>query len=160
MVESIFQCDGALEKFMGDGILASFGTPVVTPNDADKAVLCASKMQEAVRMMNVKRKAFNKKEILVGIGIHAGPAIVGNIGSEERLEYTVIGDTVNTASRVESMTKELKEDILMTDSVIAKIKINFPIRFIGDFTLRGKKEITKLYAPIIETKLNLEIPVD
>lgn len=147
MVEIIFRNQGTLDKFIGDGILASFGTPKVSEKDADNAILCAIEMQKAILNFNERRKTQGKKEIQVGIGIHAGRAIVGNIGSEERLEYTVIGDTVNTASRVESLTKDLKEKILITESVKEKLKKEISFKYIGEYTLRGKKESTKIYSP-------------
>ena len=117
MVHVIFTHGGTLDKFIGDGILATFGTPDPGEEDAGNAVRAALEMNRALQKLNDERHADGLSAIAHGIGIHCGPVIVGNIGSDERLEYTVIGDTVNVASRLESATKELREEILISRSV-------------------------------------------
>ncbi len=145
MVKILFETKGTLDKFIGDGIFASFGTPIAKKEDNENAVNCAIKMQEELTIMNRERTLAGEESIEIGIGIHFGKAIVGNIGSEDRLEYTIIGDTVNTASRVESMTKELKQKILITEKVFESIESKTKFILLGEYELRGKTEKMKLY---------------
>lgn len=145
MLEIIFKYGGTLDKFIGDAIFATFGTPAPAPDDADRALACAIEMMQTLDKWNADRRSRGEIEIITGTGLHAGPAIVGNIGSEERLEYTVIGDTVNTASRVESATKKLNKRILLTGSVKERLNQSFPLVSVGTVTLRGKTMPTRLY---------------
>jgi adenylate cyclase len=148
MVKILFETQGTLDKFIGDGIFASFGTPIAKKEDNENAINCAIKMQEELMIMNRERSLRNEESIEIGIGIHFGKAIVGNIGSEDRLEYTIIGDTVNTASRVEAMTKELKQKILITEKVFQSIESKTKFVLLGEYELRGKSEKIKLYGYI------------
>lgn len=145
MLEIIFKHGGTLDKFIGDAIFATFGTPLSASDDADRAVACAIEMMQTLDRWNAARREKGQIEIITGTGLHAGPAIVGNIGSEARLEYTVIGDTVNTASRVESATKKLNKRILLTGSVKERLNQTFPLINVGTVVLRGKTEPTHLY---------------
>ena len=104
---------------------------------AESAALAADAVAEAV--------AHHAVALRLGVGVSSGEAIVGNIGSEERLEYTVIGDTANTASRVESATKKLKKRILITDQVKRRLNQTFPLIPVGNVMLRGKSQSIKLY---------------
>lgn len=105
MTDIIFAHGGTLDKYLGDGMMALFGAPTVTPKDAANAVSAAVAMQRRMLSINDELKAEGYPEIGIGIGLHTGEAIVGYIGSERRSEYTAIGDTVNTASRLESNAK-------------------------------------------------------
>jgi adenylate cyclase len=105
MSEVIFRHGGTLDKYIGDGVLALFGAPYATERDAVKAVRAAIDMQRAVQVFNQELVAAGQAHIGVGIGINTGSAIVGFIGSESRLDYTAIGDTVNTAARLEHLAK-------------------------------------------------------
>ena len=145
MLDVIFTHEGTLDKFIGDAILATFGTPTTAPDDADRAVACAREMMLALDQWNRTRRQAGEPEIRTGIGIHAGPAIVGNIGSEDRLEYTVIGDTVNTASRVESATKKLGRRALITGSVKERLRNSVDLQSAGRVVLPGKATATDLY---------------
>lgn len=146
MIRVLFSHGGTLDKFIGDGIFATFGTPISSPDDPQRSVECACAMLAEVHSLNQQRARQGKGPIQIGIGLHWGPAVVGNVGSEERLEYTVIGDTVNTASRVEAATKELGQDILLTEAVRARLTGNFDLRLLGTQQLRGRLEPVVLYS--------------
>jgi adenylate cyclase len=105
MSEVIFRHGGTLDKYIGDGVLALFGAPYATERDAVKAVRAAIDMQRAVQIFNQELVAAGQAHIGIGIGINTGSAIVGFIGSESRLDYTAIGDAVNTAARLEHLAK-------------------------------------------------------
>jgi adenylate cyclase len=105
MTDIIFAHGGTLDKYLGDGMMALFGAPTVTPKDASNAMSAAVAMQRRMLSINDELRAEGYPEIGIGIGLHTGEAVVGYIGSERRSEYTAIGDTVNTASRLESNAK-------------------------------------------------------
>ncbi len=121
MVNTIFEFGGTLDKFLGDGILATFGTPELTPAPAARAVQAALAMRTAMGRLNESRSRRGLPALRQGIGIHYGPAIVGNVGVPERLEYTVIGDTVNLASRIEGLCKQFGVDLLISSAVAARL---------------------------------------
>ncbi|MFL5580657.1 MAG: adenylate/guanylate cyclase domain-containing protein [Gemmatimonadaceae bacterium] len=100
MVECVFRNGGTLDKFIGDAVMAQWGAPISAPDDPDRAMRAAIEMIEELDRLNAKWRAEGKPELQVGIGLNYGDAFAGNIGSERRLEFTVIGDTVNTASRL------------------------------------------------------------
>jgi adenylate cyclase len=100
MVECVFRNEGTLDKFIGDAVMAQWGAPIGSPDDADKAMTAAIEMMDELGKLNAKWIAEGRPGLQIGIGINHGEAFAGNIGSERRLEYTVIGDTVNTASRL------------------------------------------------------------
>jgi adenylate cyclase len=102
MSEIIFAHGGTLDKYIGDGLMAIFGAPTASQEDADNAIQTAIEMQKRVQILNKELKIEGFKAIEIGIGLHTGVATVGYIGSDQRSEYTAIGDTVNLASRLES----------------------------------------------------------
>ena len=104
---AIFQNGGTLDKYLGDGVMATFGTPVVKPDDAANALKAASQLIEETKAFNHDREANGIDPIQVSIGVHYGPVILGDIGPSRRLEFAVVGDTVNVASRLEASTREL-----------------------------------------------------
>ncbi|MCG8543609.1 MAG: adenylate/guanylate cyclase domain-containing protein [Alphaproteobacteria bacterium] len=119
MSQQVFAHNGTLDKYIGDGLMATFGVPKKGPRDACNAVACALAMQESVEAWNVKRAERGWQPIEIAVGIHYGPVVTGDIGSEERLEFAVIGDTVNVASRIESLTRDLDTPIALSDDVVA-----------------------------------------
>jgi adenylate cyclase len=100
MVECVFRHDGTLDKFIGDAVMAQWGAPIGSPEDADKAMAAAIEMIRDLDKLNAQWRAEGRPQLQIGIGLNFGEAFAGNIGSERRLEFTVIGDTVNTASRL------------------------------------------------------------
>ncbi len=122
VVDIIFEFEGMLDKFMGDGLLAVFGVPVEFPDSEERAVKVALKIKEVVEKWNKERILKGEEPIRISIGIHSGDVVAGNVGSKRRLDYTVIGKTVNIASRVESLNREFNTDILITQDVYRKVK--------------------------------------
>ncbi len=118
MARAAIAHDGTVDKFIGDAIMVHFGTPQTRPDDAERALRCAGRMLAEIDAMNTERATQGQEQIRVGIGVHSGDVIVGNIGDAQRLEYTVVGDTVNVAARLEALTRELKVDLVVSEAVI------------------------------------------
>ena len=138
LVGCIFKAGGTLDKYLGDGIMAYFGAPVANSAHADQAISCALLMRDAIKNLNKERRERGHEPLVIGIGIHSGSALVGDIGAEIRREFTAIGDTVNTASRIESLTKKYHVDILLTQATRHRLKEKYPLRALGDDIVRGK----------------------
>lgn len=105
MVACVFERGGTLDKYLGDGLMAYFGAPVPQPDHAERGVRCALAMQQALAAMNRERRRQGRAELRMGVGVHTGPAVLGDIGAAQRREFTAIGDTVNVAARLEQLTK-------------------------------------------------------
>jgi adenylate cyclase len=134
--EIIFKHSGTLDKYIGDGLMALFGAPYASELDAIKAVRAAVEMQRAMVTFNERMKADNLSPIQIGIGVNTGPAIVGYIGSESRLDYTAIGDTVNTAARLESLAQP--SQIVISENTMQSLDETFRVRSLGTERLKGK----------------------
>ena len=146
MIDVIFAHQGTLDKFIGDAIMVEFGAPLDDPLQELHAIETALAMHKAMVVFSNKLEKEGKPRLAMGIGIHTGYAIVGNIGSEKRMEYTAIGDTVNVASRLETATKELKTPILISETTYAAVKDKFPLKSLGPMTLVGKDNPIEVYA--------------
>jgi PAS domain S-box-containing protein len=120
--KAIFDHGGTLDKFLGDGLMATFGTPETGPADAANALACARAMSEAVVHWNERRTQRRLAPLRLGIGLHHGEVVLGDIGSERRMEFAVLGDTVNVASRIQEMTRKLDIAILASDAVVEAAK--------------------------------------
>ena len=156
MVSIVFAYGGTLDKFTGDGIMATFGTPETKPDDVERAVQTGIAMKRSLQQLNQDRIAGGLAPIRQGIGIHYGEVVVGNIGTEERLEYTVIGDTVNAASRIESACKDLNEDFIISEAVCDNIPDTIQVRRLKEIAVKGKAEPLRVYAVEFEKSLSRE----
>jgi adenylate cyclase len=146
MLEIIFKHDGMIDKLIGDAIMAEFGFLKEDSEQEKKAVLTALEMQNALAFLRAKWKKEGKPELRIGIGIHTGEAIVGTLGSKERLEFTAIGDTVNIASRLEHMTRELNVDIIVSEDTYKGLEGTFESQPLGSVQLHGKEQPINAYA--------------
>jgi len=114
MTDIVFRHDGTLDRYLGDGLMAVFGMPEPSPDDALRAVACAREMQEALAGINERRRARGETPLDMGIGLHTGEVMLGDIGSETTRSVTVIGDTVNVASRLQGLSKEIDAAIVLS----------------------------------------------
>jgi class 3 adenylate cyclase len=155
MVDIIMDRDGIVDKYIGDAIMAIFGAPIVHENDALSAVLAGLEMSDALAGFNEEQTKRGAPEFRIGIGINYGVVTVGNIGCERKMNYTVIGDSVNLASRLEGLTKMYKEPLLFAESVHEHIKDVMPCRTIDHVAVKGKTQ----GVPILTTRKKLS-PVE
>ena len=148
MVDCVFAHGGILDKFIGDAVMAVFGVPVSNggaADDAIAAVRCALEMESRLARMNAERAAQGEPPIDIGVGLHTGELVAGNIGSPKRMEYTVIGDTVNVSSRIEGMTKQAGRRVLMSEATARLVEGTFPVVEVGEVALRGRARPVALY---------------
>ena len=129
MERAVFDHGGTLDKFLGDGVMATFGTPETGPRDAANAVACARAMLADIEDWNATRRAAGAPAIPLSVGIHHGTVVLGDIGSARRLEFAVLGDVVNVASRLEALTRELNCRAVVSDAVVDEVR-----REVGDAT--------------------------
>lgn len=145
MVVEIFRAGGTLDKFIGDGIMATFGTPAPAADAADRAVRAARGMIAALAELNRERVARGQLPLTQRIGIHAGPAVVGNVGTHQRLEFTVIGDTVNVASRIEKACKKTGKAAMISAATVARLTQPVALELFGPVVLDGQAHPIDLY---------------
>jgi adenylate cyclase len=127
MQEAIRNYDGLVLQYVGDEIEAVFGVPLKVVDHADRAVHAALDMRRNLEKLNDRRVLLGKTPFRHGIGIHTGAVLAGNTGSEDRLSYALIGDTVNLASRIEGLTKGLQSDILISHETISRLSGSFDL---------------------------------
>ena len=144
MEECIVNNKGIINKFIGDAILVIFGAPIPDKNHPSQAVQTALDMRKASIELNRELQNLNLPEIRIGIGIHTGEALVGNVGSYTRCEYTVIGDTVNIASRVENLCKKFNVDLLFTEETQRRLT-GYKTKKLGESQIRGRQGKVSLY---------------
>ncbi len=146
MVDAIMKRNGIVDKYIGDAIMAFWGTPVKRDDDALQAVLAGLDMIEALQTFNQKLRAAGKKEWQIGIGINYGIVTVGNMGTAQKMNYTVIGDMVNLASRMEGLTKKYHQPLLISESVHMKVKEKVSCRLIDNVEVKGKTRGVRIFS--------------
>ena len=146
MVAEIFRAGGTLDKFIGDGIMATFGTPTPVADAADRAVRAARGMIAALADLNRDRVARGQAPLVQRIGIHAGLAVVGNVGTRQRLEFTVIGNTVNVASCIENACKRIGKPAMLSAAVVERLTMAAALELLGPVALDGQTQPVELYA--------------
>jgi adenylate cyclase len=136
---------GIIDKYIGDAVMAVFGLPFPGDADAQNSMLAACDMQQVLEMLNTRRAATGGAPLRIGVGIATGTIIAGNIGSPKRMDFTVIGDPVNLASRIESMTKNYGADILICQETRSRLTTTPKMRRIDVVRVRGQTRPTNLY---------------
>ncbi|KZN44729.1 adenylate/guanylate cyclase domain-containing protein [Pseudoalteromonas luteoviolacea] len=145
----IFKYDGMIDKFIGDAIMAIFGTPQDEGNSARNAIEASKEMLTALDQLNRELVNEGLPALEIGIGVHSGEAIAGNVGSSSCMDYTVIGDTVNVAARIESKTKDLKTPLLVSKVSVEQSQLN-SLEKVAEVNLKGRSEpIEVFFDPVI-----------
>ena len=121
MTAPIFACGGTIEKYIGDAIFAVFGLPEPSAADAANALKCADMMLAALDAWNKERRTRGEQVLAIGIGLNYGPAVLGDVGSEHSFSFTLIGDTVNTASRLQALTRNLETPLVVGDPLVCAV---------------------------------------
>lgn len=150
----IFEHGGTLDKILGDGLLAVFGVPDLGKGDAGDALACAYGMTRAVETWNAEREGRGEADVQMGIGLHYGHVMLGDVGSERLMNFTVVGDTVNVASRLQSLSKELGTKLVASEALVNAVKDEMRqegsllegLKFVGAKHLRGRENETVVYA--------------
>ncbi|MEE9307568.1 MAG: adenylate/guanylate cyclase domain-containing protein [Spirochaetia bacterium] len=145
MVDIIMARHGIVDKYIGDAIMAFFGAPVRHKDDALQSVLAGIEMSEALEEFNAQQRELGKPEFRIGVGINYGVVTVGNIGTEKKMDYTIIGDMVNLASRMEGLTKKYHQPLLISESLHQKVKDEVDCRLIDTVAVKGKTKGVRIY---------------
>jgi adenylate cyclase len=146
MTNIVFEHEGTLDKFVGDAVMAFWGAPLDQPDHAQRAVRCALAMIHRLEELQRNWEAQGKHVIDVGIGINTGDMIVGNMGAEgKKMDFTVIGDNVNLGARVEGLTRQYNNHIIITEFTYAKVKDIVTVKELGSVTVKGKQQPVVVY---------------
>lgn len=152
MTDAVHRHGGMINKFIGDAVMAIFGAPIARADHAHAAVSAALDMVEALGILNGRITQRGFRPFRIGVGIHTGEVFAGNVGSEARKEYTIVGDVVNVASRIETMNKELATSVLISEDTHAAAKEKVETIDRGLFHLRGKQHPIRLFELVAEKK--------
>ena len=123
---AVFEHGGTLDKYLGDGVMATFGTPRTSPEDAANALRCAREMLREIEIWNDRRREAGFPVVSLSVGLHYGPIVMGDVGSERRLEFAVIGDSVNIAARLEESTRSIGCELVVSDDLMAQVQASAP----------------------------------
>jgi class 3 adenylate cyclase len=145
MSEIVKQYNGTVNQFVGDEIFAAFGAPEMFPDNEVNAVFCAIKMMENLPKLNDMYREKFRREIQIGIGVHTGEVVAGNVGSADRIRYSLTGDTVNTGKRIESITKDFPNSILISDSIFQRTREVVNAKAWEPLTVKGKRDKVLVY---------------
>jgi adenylate cyclase len=145
MVAIVFRHHGTVDKFVGDAVMALFGAPIDDPQHADHAADAALDMLAELQRLNARWAAEGRPQLDIGIGINTGPMIAGNIGSDQIMSYTVIGDAVNLGARLESLNKEFGTRIIISDATRERLTRPFNLRPLGDVVVKGKRQAVAVH---------------
>jgi class 3 adenylate cyclase len=145
MVEAITEHGGTVDKFIGDGIMAGFGAPLSLGDDARHAVKASLAMLARLDQWNAERKARGEAPVEIGIGLHTGEVVAGSIGSARKMQYTLIGDAVNTAARLEQLTKELGARLVVSQQTLDRLNGKATVKPHGAREVKGKREPIQVY---------------
>lgn len=147
MTRAVDDAEGYLNRTVGDGILALFGAPVPLPEDgAWAAVRCGLDMLERLEMLNRENIFPGAGPVEIGIGVHTGPAIVGNVGSHRKLEYGIVGDTANLAARIESLTKTYGVPFLASAETVSRVRNRVVCRRLDTTLVKGRDQAVTVFA--------------
>ncbi len=160
MTNAVLENGGMLDKYIGDAVMAFFNAPVTIKNHADAACKCALEMIESLDKLNAELAKEGVAPIHIGVGINTAEVVVGNMGSDTRFNYTVIGDGVNLASRLEGLTKNYGIDILISEFTVAQLKGDFIYRKIEPVRVKGKEKAVLLYQLMPSNARSKEIKVE
>lgn len=155
MVDTVFQFEGTLDKFMGDGIMALWGAPMSHPDDAERAVECALEQTEVLGRFNRSRMIKDKPPLGVGLGIHTGPVVAGYIGSSKALSYTVIGDVANTSARL--CARALAGQIVVSETTHERLGPRFQCEALPPVRLKGKDQPMHIFN-VVRTRPLIQVP--
>jgi adenylate cyclase len=150
MTAAIFKHHGMINDFVGDAVMAVFGAPVSDPDHAWHAVQSALEMDRALTALNERWRAAGLVELRMGVGIHTGRVFAGNVGGRDRMKYTVIGDPVNVASRVEGLNKDLSTTLLVTEETLAAVGDRLRVRDCGPVAVKGRVEKVRVFEVLSE----------
>jgi class 3 adenylate cyclase len=148
MTEEVFATDGVVDKYIGDAIMAFWGAPIEQPDQADRAVTTALAMVARLERLQAKWQDEGLPRLGVGIGVNLGVAAIGNFGSTDRFDYTLVGDAVNVASRIERLTQETGDAIVISETTRRQLTIPVVTRDLGEVALRGKHRPVRLHAVV------------
>ena len=157
MTQCVFDYEGTLDKYMGDAIMAFFGAPIKQEDHAMRACLTALKMMDELKVLAKEFEARNLPIIDIGIGVNSGDMSVGNMGSKQRFDYTVMGDNVNLGSRLEGINKQYKTNIIVSEYTYELIKDTLLCRKLDAVKVKGKNEPVVIYELISKHKHNTEL---
>ncbi|HYO77165.1 MAG TPA: adenylate/guanylate cyclase domain-containing protein, partial [Thermoanaerobaculia bacterium] len=138
-VDAIFAYGGTLDKFIGDAVMAFFGAPIPQDDHADRAILAGLMMMERVATWNAERESAGLTTVRIRVGINSGPAVVGNVGTEKRVDYTVLGSSVNIASRLESGVAKPGQ-LVVSQHTLDRVVGSFETESLGEFALKGLQQ--------------------
>lgn len=145
MTEAVKKHNGTVNQFVGDEVFACFGAPIASQHNERNAVLCAIEMMEIRKILDERYKTHIGGEFTIGIGVNSGTVVAGNMGSEDKISYSVTGDTVNTGKRIETLTREAPNSILISEQVYQFVEDLIEVKSWGPIEVRGRKGKVQVY---------------